>query len=97
MARVTLLARGSRPPLGAEAAAADVVAGGVVEAEAGVAAVLAVLVLLARCRGAEQAGMVGTGWELQQPGSCQPSQGLGEDLSVVVGCSVRGFCGVTGK
>lgn len=36
-------------------------------------------------------------WELQQPGSYQPSQRLGEDLSGVAGCCVRGFCGVTGK
>lgn len=34
-------------------------AGGIVEAVADLAAVLAVPVLLARCRGAEQAGMVG--------------------------------------
>lgn len=39
--------------------AADGAAGGIVEAVAGLAAVLAVPVLLARCRGAEQAGMVG--------------------------------------
>lgn len=51
-----MLARGSRPPGGAETAATDVVAGGVVEAVAGLAAVLAVPALLARFVGAE-AGM----------------------------------------
>lgn len=55
-----MLAGGSCPPLRAEAVAADVAAGGVVEAVAGVAAVLAVPVLRARCRGAEQAAMAMT-------------------------------------
>lgn len=43
-----MLARGSRPPGCAEASAADVVAGSVIETVACLAAVLAVPVLLAR-------------------------------------------------
>lgn len=59
--RVTLLARGARPPGRAQAPAADVVAGGVVVAAARLAAVLAVPVLLARFRGSEVGTRVNTG------------------------------------
>lgn len=57
-----MLAHGSHPPGCAEAAAADVAAGRVVETLAGLAAVLAIPVLWAHFMGAE-AGRAVTGYE----------------------------------
>lgn len=75
---VTLLARGARPPGCAQAAAADVVAGGVVGAAARLAAVLAVPVLLARFGGSEAGTRVNTGVNY---GAKAPANGyLGEEL-----------------
>lgn len=53
MGSVTLLARGSCPPGRTETPATDMVAGSVIKTVAGLAAVLAVPVLLARFVGAE--------------------------------------------
>lgn len=75
---VTLLARGARPPGCTQAAAADVVAGGVVGAAARLAAVLAVPVLLARFGGSEAGTRVNTGVNY---GVKAPANGhLGEEL-----------------
>lgn len=96
-----MLARGSRPPGCAEASAADVVAGSVIETVAWLAAVLAVPVLLARFMRAEagktvrqQVRIASTRLLLTIP--------LGEEPTLVRGCfgwlcKSVGFYGAMGK